>query len=57
MSEEVYEKQEEIQLEDIYNNRESLLEDGEITPREEGFMKGYAEDKEEYDKDIDEDEG
>lgn len=45
MKPQINKKQESIETEDIYSeeNREELLEDDEISPEEEGFMKGYEE--------------
>jgi hypothetical protein len=50
--------------EEIYDkeNREEMVDDDEVSPEEEGFMKGYdeaseeSEDKEEEDKEKDPDE-
>ncbi|MAE42821.1 hypothetical protein CMO93_03545 [Candidatus Woesearchaeota archaeon] len=58
MSEE--ENQEEKDKESVYDEegREKLVEDGEMSPEEAGFMKGYDEadeEKEEKEKDEEED--
>lgn len=52
MEDEYYE--EESQDVDLDESPEELLEDGEISAEEEGFMKGYEEDAQNPDEDEDE---
>ena len=42
-----------MNAEDVYDDHEELVDQGEISPEEEGFMKGYEEETDEGEEDAD----